>query len=472
MHKTKLIQVFYALSRQQQKQLCLFVESPFYNHRKDVRDLCAYLHKKGNADRDNLHKDKVFDAVFGGKIDEKKLYYASSFLLKLIENYLITEHLQSNELHQQIALAQAYSQLRIDGLFEATIAQAKAAQQKNNLRDASFYATEYELEWTEYLHTVQQERNAPRNLQPLDTALDVHYIAQKLRQACRMMAHQSVFKVQYDTGLADSVLAYVSSRPDLQTIPAIGLYYFNYQLLKTQEETQAVVYLRQFKDMLLGMGQHFSAQETRDLYVLAVNQCIKWFNKTGKEEYAQDMFEVYRAGLEGNYLLEDGKISPFAFKNIAGVAMRLRQLDWAENFIEQYTPLLPEKDRATYSDYSRSKLYFNKKQYKEAMTLLQKVEYSDIFLNLDAKIMLLKMYYELGEYDVLDALLHSFQHFLNRKEQLGYHRENYSNTLRFVKKLLNIAPQDKDKKTQLKTEIEQTAALGERNWLLEQLLVN
>ena len=37
--------------------------------------------------------------------------------------------------------------------------------------------------------------------------------------------------------------------------------------------------------------------------------------------------------------------------------------------------------------------------------------------------MLLKIYYELQEYEVLDSFLHSFNVFLQRKKLIGYHKE-------------------------------------------------
>ena len=82
---------------------------------------------------------------------------------------------------------------------------------------------------------------------------------------------------------------------------------------------------------------------------------------------------------------------------------------------------------------------------------------------------MLKIYFELNETDVLDSFINSFQRYLQRKKGLGYHRENYLNTLQFARRLISLNPFDKAEKTALKNEIELTAAVGEREWLLEQL---
>ena len=103
------------------------------------------------------------------------------------------------------------------------------------------------------------------------------------------------------------------------------------------------------------------------------------------------------------------------------------------------------------------------------MRLLQQVDFDDIFMNMDAKVMLLKMYYHTQQLEALDALLNSFDVFLHRKKILSYHRDNYQNIVRLLRKLVNIPPFDKKGKQQLQTLIQATHPLTEKAWLLEQL---
>ena len=67
-----------------------------------------------------------------------------------------------------------------------------------------------------------------------------------------------------------------------------------------------------------------------------------------------------------------------------------------------------------------------------ALKLLQKAEFGDLLLNLAARSLQLKIYYELQELDLLDSHLQAFRTFLRRKKELGYHRDNYLNTVRFT----------------------------------------
>ncbi len=103
------------------------------------------------------------------------------------------------------------------------------------------------------------------------------------------------------------------------------------------------------------------------------------------------------------------------------------------------------------------------------MPILQTIEFSDVLHNLDARRMLLIMYYDLGEFTVLDALLESFKTYTTRQTQLDYHRESYLNLIKFVKKLLFLPSMNKQEKEQFVQDIKDCPSLAERNWLLEQV---
>ena len=113
--------------------------------------------------------------------------------------------------------------------------------------------------------------------------------------------------------------------------------------------------------------------------------------------------------------------------------------------------------------------YFAKGEYDKAFERLIQVEYDDLFLNLDAKTTLMKIYYETENFIPLEAFFHSFGIYLQRKDIMGYHRKNYQHILRFTKKLLTLPAYDKVGKATLQQSILETQPLTERPWLLQQL---
>jgi hypothetical protein len=93
-----------------------------------------------------------------------------------------------------------------------------------------------------------------------------------------------------------------------------------------------------------------------------------------------------------------------------------------------------------------------------------------MLLNIIAKTMLLKIYYEQGELDAFESLLESMRIYLQRKEALDPTRKSaYKNMISLMKKLLNHNPYSKTQTERLKADIEAVQPLMEKEWLLKQV---
>ncbi|MEL7341793.1 MAG: hypothetical protein AAGM67_15030, partial [Bacteroidota bacterium] len=208
--------------------------------------------------------------------------------------------------------------------------------------------------------------------------------------------------------------------------------------------------------------------ERQDVLQMVINVCIKRLN-TGDSSFAGEAFALYRQGLESDLLLNQGHLSRFDYKNIVSIGLILREFVWVADFIERYAPFLEEEYQQSYRDFNTAKLEFTRGNYRQAKRIFTTVEYDDVFFNLSAKMMLLKIYYEERELDSLEALLDSFRRYLQRQSGLGYHKEVYGNILRLVGKMLRLAPHNEKARKALQHQIEETQPLAERKWLLRQL---
>ena len=102
-------------------------------------------------------------------------------------------------------------------------------------------------------------------------------------------------------------------------------------------------------------------------------------------------------------------------------------------------------------------------------SLLRDTDQADLLINLYAKNLLLKIYYELGEFKLLDSFLDAFQIYLRRKKDIASHKKNYWNMIYYTQKLMKVNPFNTSAKEKLKAKIESEEVLLERPWLLEQL---
>lgn len=467
MYSSKLVDLFYSLSKAQLRALRKFVRSPYFNKRQDVVDLFDLLYKTSLENRTALRKESVFLKLFGNqKFSADKVDYTMSFLNKLIEQFLVHQSSMEDEVQTELALMKSYRQLGLTKHFNQALQTARRHQTKSKRRDIDYHKKDFAIEAEQYQFLATQKRDANKNLGAVSKKLDLLLLAQKLKDGCRLLAHQAVAKQGYDFSLLETLLPYLEQNPELLKTPGIGLYYYCYKAATQEEGSEA--YYREFKQGFLSSTKAFALEEQQGLYTLALNYCVRQAN-LGKANYEEELFEWYRVGLDLNLLTDNGKLNPFKFNNITKLALRLQKIEWTANFIKKYKNSLDPLYRTTYVHNAYSMLSFARGNYEETLERLQEMDYRELFIALDAKLLLIKVYYHLGEYDVLESFISSFKVFLRRKDIMAYHQEIYRNFLRMVQKLVQLPSFDKKARAKLREEMTVTERLPEKQWLLEQL---
>lgn len=461
-----LIRTLRQLSKRELHSLRSFAACNCFNRREEVSRLCDYLVEHiGKPGRKVFAPTQLFAAAFPGEPYENgALRHTASYLLDVVRQYLAWSEWQAGTGEQQRFLIRALYRRNLDNLLKKEWQKVRTNAAQPNLRDARYHFQRYQLYQEQLEQTSRRDRATGIDLQPLPDELTIFYVAEMLRHACAALSHQAIAGQQYRFGLLDNILHAVEREEILQT-PAIALYYHAYKMLKsggTQE------HFERLKTLLAEQETAFSPEEMRGLYLLAINGCIRRMN-TGQREYIQEAFELYKAALKRDFLKENGNISGFTYKNIIRIGTALGEHDWTEQFLEQYKTHLHPRERDNLHRYNRAYLYFQHQDYARAMPLLKQVELEDPLNNLDARRMLLRSYYELGEWVALDSLLQSFSTYLRRQKNLGYHRQTNEKLLYFTKKLIETNQRDRSARERLRAELEQTPDVAERAWLLSQM---
>ena len=466
MEKSLLLLILRSCSKKEFRELRKWLNSPMHNQRTDVTLLFDYLLEDNHLYNDEfLTKEVVYRWVFGkGQFDDAKMRQTMFFTTKCVEDFLIYQELHLDDVRAHTALANVYRKRKLSKLFQKNMRSTQKLQQNQDYRNGDFLHNEYQIRQAEYRYLSGQKRTVPLNLQEMSTALDSTYLADKLRQSCLMLAHQSVFSADYEIGMLEEVLQYVETK-DFLKIPAIAIYYYSYKAITEQDNES---YFRHLRNEITENGHLFPKAENRDIFLLAINFCIRRINE-GKVEYIRESFELYKRGLEQKILFDEGVLSRHTFTNAATNGAMLKEFEWTENFINEYKHYLEDHYRDNNVHYSLARLHFEKKDYDTSMKLFSQMEYDDIFMNLNAKVMQLKMLYEQDELDVLESLLESLRNYLVRKKVIGYHKANYKNIIRLSKKMLKVNPYSQVQKTKLLKEIEEANPLTERKWLLKQM---
>lgn len=465
MKTSRLYALLTALPPSRWSALRAFLASPYCNRRPELGPFLDFLEEQLLHLRIVPGKKDIARRFFSDEpFDAQRVRQLMSYLLQAAESFLAMERWRGAETGRFIQLAAAYRELGLGKHFRQTLRRAESRLGGQPYRQGDFFEQHYRLQWEAYQFSSQEKRTGEQNLQMVTDHLDLAFTVRKLRQGCLLMSHRAVVPTDYDFGLLPAVLEQVVKK-ELHRHPAVAVYYHAYRALAHPDRDD---YFRHFKEDLLRHSAIFPPEERRDLFLLAVNYCIRRLN-SGHEAYAAAGLELYRAALRQGDLLTRGVISRFAYRNIVAMGLKVGDLAGTERFIHDYRSHLEPPHQESMYSFSLARLAYRRKQYSEAIGLLQKADYDDLLLNLAAKTLLMKIYYECGEHELLASHLEAMRNFLRRRQVIGYHRTNYQHVTYLARKLLRINPFVAQEIEMLREEIKGTAVLTEREWLLEQL---
>lgn len=461
MEKSLLVQLLQDLTAVEKREARKFLISPFFNQRADLVRLFDFLLDEKTENSPELAHRAATDRP---DFDAQESRLLLSYLHRLLEQFLALKNFLAEKNQVELHLAIAYRKRGMTPAFHRTRKNLQNTLEKQPRRDADFHRTQHDLAWQEqYLATSADPTDAVR-LRELSAQLDLEFISKKLHHRCLELAHAQVYQSDFQEDVEEVLLAWAERRGWSEQ-PAVSVWATCFRMLREPSEA---THFQNFKRRLLENGKFFSVEELRNPFLMAINHAVRRANEGGREWF-REVFDLYRFGLENGFLFENGELSRFAYHNIAAAALQNGELDWAKNFIQNYRTYLARQYRDSSFSFNLARLEFTQKNYAAVLDLLQKANYRDPLLNLSAKTLLLKTWYELGETDPLAAHLDAMRNYIHRKRVIGYHRTNYLNIARFTDKLLKINFLDKSEIERLRSAVASEEHLTEREWFLERL---
>lgn len=426
----------------------LLFEQYVKNHKKDIEPKRAEI-------RSRLFKNSISDA-------QLRLYMSELF--RIISTCLVMLNTKNDPHYQDKVLISRFKHSEEHKLFDSQFSNGLKRLENHPFRNAEYLEIKYELGFQEYAHISSSNRTRDLNIQELLDDVDLIFISKKLRQACFAVAHQSVYGQKYDYGLLNQIIDHLEKN-NLFTHPSIRLYYSAFKMLHAPKEA---TFFNQFKSDIDELKHLFPDTELQGVYRFAINQCIRLINR-GQIEYGTIALDLYDEALTSKYLLVDGNLSRFTFKNIAAIAVKIGEFERAEKFSKEYYSSLKKEERNSALNFNQALISYHKKDFDTALRSLQEVDFKDHLFNLAAKVIQMKIYFESEELDLLDSHLDAMQMYLLRKKVIGYHKTNYKNIIKMTRKLLKVKPGDFPTISLLRDDIEKAEILTEKKWLLNQL---
>lgn len=451
MKNSKLITILKTLNSEEIKRLGKFIESPFFMTSRNCMPLFTILKKYYPGFNENdIEKKKIYEEVYPGKQygDSKSvslLSTLSSELYNMCKEFVIQIELEEqSSVHEHLLL----NQLRKRDLFKEfarEYSEAKERRKRDNAGAVDFYHN-YMLEsiLSDQNHSLSDvpallESSTSASEAALTFGILSGYKYISMKGICE---HSFNYKARFS--LTDAALNALDSRKMLDELkkndhPSYPYVYANYLVYMLDKEPDNKTNYYLLKETVDKHMEHYGRTEKFILYSVLVSNIIRWENMEHDIEMTKELFGLYKKMLEMKIhkIRDNEDLEISVYRNILSTAFELREMDWAENFIAEFSDELPEGHRQTMKSYSYANLYFLKNEFEKALSYITKVQYDYLLHKIDAKILTFRIYYELGEFEHAYSVLDTTAHYLSNTKKLApIFVERNTNFIRFANELI------------------------------------
>jgi hypothetical protein len=460
-----------------------FLRSPFHNTNKNVIKLFEYF-KKFSPDfgsdkaKKFLTKEKVFKKIYPGKkFNDIVLRILLSDLIKLSEEFLTYQGLRKNTFDEYKFLLQELNEKGIDNLYRRIYKEAyKLIEQHDDLRIKYLKLFEYEMNFIDHHLQRNKQQLITSNVLTRSECLISFFILELAGNLHDLAINEQTFNAKFDFNLAYEFINRFDFDGLLKRIKESGFVHYT-TLLVYVNMIKAIFNEHDdrsyddFKETVFDNYDRFSKHEAYNLLTNLETSCLNR-RKNNPQKYEAETYFVYELMLrKNNYSYYGEEMGLQRYKNILVNFINLKKFDDVEKFVETYINKVSPDIRDNLYLYSMALINFSKKDFINALQLIQKIKYDYFTLKYDVKNLTLRIYYELKYFENAYSLIDSYKHFLVKNKTVSeFFRERYLNFIGFMNTMIKFSESASNFEIEkLKSNLLKTNNVVSRDWLLEKI---
>ncbi|MEM7040214.1 MAG: hypothetical protein AAF570_24815, partial [Bacteroidota bacterium] len=388
-------------------------------------------------------------------------------LVRLFLEFLGTDRLQEDRPRLGQARLEALNALNEERFFIANFMEVRDALLSQTPRPEDWMEKSTAIALEQYRYQIRQPERRPQvSLQGVLNDFERNYATRKMQLAYFALNHIQIMGQNIEMLDIDLHLSRVEEwAPQLP--PESRLYLLLYRINSVENRQD------EYEALRAELPQADLPSETAyDLYTGLLNYCARRLN-AGQQPMRGEIWSIYNEMLSSGILLQEGKILAAHLKNIVSVGARLQQFEATSALIETYGQRIFGDFAENAQQYNHGILYYHMGRHEDATRCLHNTlyDYEDLFYGLDARIYLLRIYFETEDLRSLDSLCDAFRMFLKRNKALPRARKAaYQQFIRQLRRLAHIPGFDAQRLDKLRDEIVNGRRISATAWLYEQVL--
>ncbi len=398
----------------------------------------------------------TFDQVFSSEKHRKKIFNTLSELNAWLTNYLVWKEVDQSSMWRQYLLTKIYFDRGLSDRFNKSVEQSIKLIKSgpNGFLQPLFLMMFYHVS---YFSSTAIDLLKSSKLKFALKKLEQFYLQTRLRYIGELVSRNNLREDNQDFLIPTDLLHSVG-KLEYQENTYMQLYYWIVQLSKNRT---SIAYER--VKHYFSLTSFIDKEEEQEILTHLLNFCSHSIRK-GDFSYIKESLNLYKEAMEANRL--DLRLTPLSFCNIVSTACTLKEIDWADYFIDRYRIKLITGEGKDFVLLSEVRVFIERKQYENALTSLINIKSKLFHIEKARRAFQIKCLIELDENPEL-ILNQCFNFLLYLKRDKFSSQENklsYINYIKVVQKL-----QKKTPKQDLVDFVDTTLPMGYKSWVLEWL---
>jgi hypothetical protein len=426
--KNDFTTIFRAIKPIEQEGFSQYVHF-FYKPQKAVLKVFSQVVKSTKA-----HDEELFSLT---DPDHKNTLNALSDLKRWLLEFLTIQEIKSNSYESKFLTLEA---LRKRGLKEVLTKKSTQLNQElmeHKSPDIWLTLLKLRLSHTDYFNTdIDKLKDYQELMHHLLDDLDNFYIGTKLKYSAELQSRADILKENYKPRLLDEILTLVQVDDSINPIVR-NLYFPLLELIKDKSEAA----YEALKSFLIKDKAHDRSEKLAVLLYL-LNFAAHSIRQ-GDERYHNECLDLAKIGLVQSLFTAAGYFPTGTFNNIVNFGSHLKQYQWTDKFIDDWSIHLKPDDRPFAVNLAKARISFELKNFDKTIELLALiVNHKNIAFSLNVRTLLARAYYEQKATKSLQIHhCEALYQYVYRNKNMGDNlKESSLNFVKILRFLINKKP--------------------------------
>lgn len=449
MIKSRVIEILKTFSSAELKSFRLYVNSPVHNTNKNVRKILEIIKRHHPLfDSQVLVKENLFRKLYPQKTyNDIVMRVLISDMLRLCEEFLSYREYKKDYISEKKYLLQELMQRKLNTLLNSHIREAECYLERNGNINLLYFLNKSYIEQAKvdsFITADRQEKSTQSVVRQGEFLTDF-FIVNGLNLIHEQIEHKEVLNKKEKLSVLEIFFAcfdiegFIGKLRENQYdyLHIIEIYYLIYRFNNDFQDD--ITYFK-LKKLIKENLYRFDNKEKYNL-MLALESCA--ISRIGQEnkDPQKELREVYEMMLKKKIFLSSGRkiMQVNLFRNIFLNALIVKKYKEAEKFTGEYSKYLLPDQRTDMMNYAAALLSYERRNFIDALTHIAKVNYSFFVFKYDAKVLMLKIYYELKDFEPALTMIDSFSHFLTKNRIVtDAYKKQFMGFLKYLRYLIKL----------------------------------